>query len=112
MLPDMRGAGVLVRRDVAASQRSAEGGFAEPPPSLLQPKRRFVGTVAVDATRPAPHVARIARFILAELARAADTRITVTLDIATQRAEGFSDDAVSAVTTNARTLKFTQSGFD
>ena len=112
MLPDMRGAGVLVRRDVAAGQRSAEGGFAEPPPSLLQPKRRFVGTVAVDATRPAPHVARIARFILAELARAADTRITVTLDIATLRAEGFSDDAISAVTANARTLKFTQSGFD
>ncbi len=125
LFPDVRGTGVLVRRDVAEQQAAADAvsdfpesgapqrpGFDEPQPPPLQPKQRFFGTVSVDPTRLEPLAAEIAQAILAELARAGDVTLTVKLGIAAERANGFPDEVVSSVTATACTLNFEQSGFE
>jgi hypothetical protein len=129
---DLRGSGLLVRRDVAEQQMivtvspkgnppSSEPGPGDEP-SVLDPegptseppqrKHRFFGVVTVDAARPGPQVGQIAQVILAELARARDAKVTVKLDIEADSAAGFPDDVVSVVSANAQALKFEQNGFE
>ncbi|HEX5325870.1 MAG TPA: DUF499 domain-containing protein [Acetobacteraceae bacterium] len=118
LFPETRGAGVLVRREVAVRQAAASEtggppGLGEPPPELLQPRRRFFGVVAVEnTTRPGPQVARITRTILAELAGGGGTRVSMKLGIEAERERGFSGQVVSAVTEQAKVLDFEQSGFE
>jgi len=125
LFPDVRGSGVLVRREVAERQAAADAastlpemgapgqpGFSEPPPPTLQPKQRFFGTVTVDPTQFEPLAAEIAQSILTELAQAGDATLTVKLDIVGERAAGFATKVVTSVTNKARTLNFEQSGFE
>ena len=125
LFPDVRGPGVLVRREVAERQAAADAastlpetgapgrsGFGEPPPPTLEPKQRFFGTVTVDPTRFEPLAAEIAQSILTELARTGDATLLVKLDIVAERADGFADKVVTSVTNKARTLNFEQSGFE
>lgn len=125
LFPDVRGPGVLVRRELAEQQASADAastfpgtgspgrpGFGEPPPPTLQPKQRFFGTVTVDPTRLAPLATEIAQSILAELVRAGDATLTVKLDSVAERADGFAAKVITSVTDKARTLNFEQSGFE
>jgi hypothetical protein len=130
---DLRGDGLLVRRDVAQQQMDIQappGGGQEPggpqpgdapivpgpdeTPAPKPPPRKhhFFGVVTVDSARPGPQVSQIAQAILAELARAGDAKVTLKLDIEAESAAGFSDDVVSVVTANAQTLKFEQNGFE
>ncbi len=125
LFPDVRGPGVLVRRDVAERQAAAEAaspfpetgtpgqpGFGEPPPPPLQPKQRFFGTVTVNPTRLGPIAAEIADSILTELARAGDATLIVKLDVLAEHANGFPEKVIASVTDKARTLNFEQSGFE
>jgi uncharacterized protein len=125
LFPDVRGPGVLVRREVAERQAaddaastfpesgaSGRSGFGEPPPPPLQPKQRFFATVTVDPTRLGPLAAEIAQSILTELAHAGDAAVTVQLGIVAERADGFTAKVMSSVTEKARTLNFEQSGFE
>ena len=115
LFPDVRGNGVLVRATVGRRQvepGSAPQGLAEAQATLTAPKRRFSGTVSVDPGRPGPHVARIARTILAELTGAGETTVIVRLEIAAEREAGFADSVVSVVTSHTEKLRFDRGGFD
>jgi hypothetical protein len=120
LFPDVRGAGVLVRRDVAERQSAFpqsdaphRSGLAEPePPPLSPPVRRFIGSVTLDPVLLAPLAAEIAHTILAELARLGDATLTVTLGIVAERAEGFPREVMSLVTDRANSLDFEQSQFE
>ena len=123
LFPDLRGDGVLVRLEIAQRQaatdasqrmiRPGSGGFAEELPApLVPPKRRFSGTVPVDAGRPGPQVARIARAITDELAAATDATVTMQLEITAHRQTGFAETTVSALTARTEALRFTRSEFE
>jgi hypothetical protein len=104
---------VLIRREVAeaqlakqAAQTAPLGGnntgetvTRQPPiPGQLaaggtvaaRPRpRRFYAKIALDPNRPTPQVSNIAQSILSELDRVRGTRVTLTLDIDAETAEGF-----------------------
>jgi predicted AAA+ superfamily ATPase len=129
---DLRGDGLLVRRDVAEKQlraeeqrpveptgdgsRSGDGGTGEREPTSgpgpQQPgPRRFFGVITLDATRPGPQISQIAQAIVAELSRVGGTRVTLRLDIDAEAPGDFPSDVIDVVNANAKTLKFEQSGF-
>jgi len=125
LFPDVRGAGALVRREVAEQQAAADAasafpesdapgrpGLGEPPPPILQPKQRFFGTVTVDPTRLEPLAAEIGQALLVVLAQTGNATLIVKLDIVAECVNGFSDEVVSFVTAKAHTLNFEQSGFE
>jgi hypothetical protein len=122
---------VLVRRDVAeaqlakyAPQRDGTGGatgtvIVDPP--LSPPRspgadrtrpRRFYAKITLDPNRPTPQVSNIAQSILSELDRVRGTRMTLTLDIDAQTADGFPEDIESVVRDNAASLRITDFGFE
>lgn len=123
LFPDIRGDGVLVRLEIAQRQtvadasermmRPGSAGFAEELPApLVPPKRRFSGVVRVDAGRPGPQVARIARAITDELSAVADATVTMQLEITAHRQTGFAESTVSAITARSEALRFTRSEFE
>jgi predicted AAA+ superfamily ATPase len=130
LFPDVRGPGVLVRRQVAEQQAAAKAdsvfpessaparpGFGESPapplrPPTLRPKQRFFGTVTVDPTRLGPLAAEIAQSILTELARAGDATLTVKVGIVAEHTNGFPPKVIASVADKARDLNFEQSGFE
>jgi hypothetical protein len=116
---------VLVRREVAAAQLSKH----VPPPEQLDPgnkdkivnppppppparPRRFYAKVTLDPNRPTPQVSNIAQSVLSELDRARGTTITLTLDIAAETPDGFSEDVETIVRDNAASLRITDFGFE
>jgi hypothetical protein len=105
---DLNSDAVLVRRDVAEAHLTkeapekvkVEGGPAvqPPPPQPGHPRpRRFYAKVSLDPNRPTPQVSNIAQSILSELERARGTRLTLTLDIDAETADGFPEDVESVV---------------
>ena len=76
-------------------------------------KRRFHGSFSLDPSRPAPGFSQAVQEVLTHLSGLTDTDVTVTVDItAVHRGDGFPDGVVRTVTENARTLKFTDAGFE
>ena len=59
-----------------------------------------------------PQVSNIAQSILSELDRARGTRLTLTLDIDAETADGFPEDVESIVRDNAESLLITDFGFE
>jgi uncharacterized protein len=126
---NLRGDGLLVRRDIADPLLRAEekpavaalgGGTTgegassatEAKPAEKQPgPRRFFGVITLDATRPGPQISQIAQAIIAELSRVGGTKVTLKLDIDAEAPADFPSDVVDVVNANAKTLKFEQSGF-
>ena len=127
---NLRGDGLLVRRDIAdlllraeekpfvapVGDGSTTGGGAsggtEPKPAEKQSgPRRFFGVITLDATRPGPQISQIAQAIIAELSRVGGTKGTLKLDIDAEAPADFPSDVVDVVNANAKTLKFEQSGF-
>jgi hypothetical protein len=120
---------VLLRREVAEAQlakyaeepgsrRDGDGGTVivgpsppQPPPPERRP-RRFYAKVTLDPNRPTPQVSNIAQSILSELDRVRGTRMTLTLDIDAETADGFPGDVVSVVRDNAASLRITDFGFE
>ncbi|MGH7153091.1 MAG: DUF499 domain-containing protein, partial [Acetobacteraceae bacterium] len=121
LFPDLRGHGVLVRRDIASAQAvqdAADGqhdappGFADAQQGLSPPKRRFRGAAVLDPARPGTTVSRVTRTVVAELARAPDTTMTFSLAIDAHCEAGFPDDVVSVVAEAASDLLSPSSGFE
>ena len=74
--------------------------------------RRLLGTVRPDATRVGRDASRIADEVIAHLAGLLGTEVTVTLEIEASIPNGASEQVVRTVTENARTLRFTNQGFE
>jgi len=127
---NLRGDGLLVRRDIADPLlRTEEKPVVAPvgegsttgdgtssatgaTPAEKKPgPRRFFGVITLDATRPGPQISQIAQAIIAELSRVGGTKVTLKLDIDAEAPADFPSDVVDVVNANAKTLKFEQSGF-
>jgi predicted AAA+ superfamily ATPase len=116
---------VLVRREVAEVQLAKEAPgqpeplvgddtTVQPPPephAAARP-RRFYAKISLDPNRPTPQVSNIAQSILSELDRVRGTRMTLTLDIDAETADGFPEDVESVVRDNAASLRITDFGFE
>jgi len=83
-----------------------------PPPDARRQPRRFYAKVALDPNRPTPQVSNIAQSILSELDRVRGTKVTLTLDIDAETAEGFPEDVESVVRDNAASLRIKDFGFE
>lgn len=117
---------VLARRSAAQVQlakqtpRSPEppggggGTNVQPPlePGAARRPRRFYAKIALDPNRPTPQVSNIAQSILSELDRAHSTKVTLTLDIDAESADGFPEDVQSVVHDNAVSLRIKDFGFE
>jgi hypothetical protein len=115
---------VLVRREIADAQLDKQAPQTAPrdtgkkeivaPPHVpvAARPRRFYAKVTLDPNRPTPQVSNIAQSILSELDRARGTTITLTLDIAAETPDGFSEDVETHVRDNAASLRITDFGFE
>jgi predicted AAA+ superfamily ATPase len=122
---DLNSEMVLVRREVAEAQLAKEtrrlpetpeptGDDGDRTKKKEQPPRprRFYAKVTLDPNRPTAQVSNIAQSILSELDRVRGTRLTLTLDIDAQTADGFPEDVESVVRDNAASLRITDFGFE
>jgi hypothetical protein len=131
---DLNSDAVLIRREVADVQRAKQAAQTAPlgtgnigetvtgQPSVSGPlpagalcaarPRRFYAKVSLDPNRPTPQVSSIAQSILSELDRARGTTISLTLDIAAETVDGFSEDVETIVRDNAASLRITDFGFE
>jgi len=132
--------GLLVRPDIAykqyeadtaAAQAAAAGTTGTPTatptgtgsaPMIAKPEkpapaespklRRFHGSVTLDPTRVGRDAGRIADEVIAHLVGLVGSEVTVTLEIAALIQNGAPENVVRTVTENARTLKFSDQGFE
>jgi len=124
---DLNSEMLLVRREVAEAQLSKEtprqpeppggpggdGPRVSPPVTPVVPRpRRFYAKITLDPNRPTPQVSNIAQSILSELDRVRGTKISLTLDIDAETADGFPKDVESVVRDNAASLRITDFGFE
>lgn len=80
-------------------------------PSSQQKKKRFFGTVSLNASSPSTQMGVILDEVISHLtASGADVRLT--LDMDASLAEGFPERVRKIVEQNARDLKFDQAGFE
>ena len=87
-------------------------GGEKPAPIEVPKLRRFHGSVTLDPTRVGRDASRIADEVIAHLVGLVGSDVKVTLEIAAEIPNGAPDNAVRTVTENARTLKFTDQGFE
>ena len=117
--------GLVVRPEVALSQREAERDIRKPadetgekppppPPPPIEPARpkRFHGSVNLDSARVGRDASQIADEVIAHLAGLVGSIVTVTLEIEAKVEAGMPENVVRTVTENSRTLKFTTHGFE
>jgi hypothetical protein len=76
--------------------------------------RRFYGSIQLDPSRPTPQFSQVAEEVISRLAGLADVDVKVRVDIeaTTSNGDRFSDATVRTVTENAKTLKFSNAGFE
>ena len=89
-------------------------GGVNPPVGIAKPapkKRRYHGSVTIDPARPIPQASKVAEEVIA-LLQGSGARVTVTIEIAADFADGAPDQIVRAVLENGRALKFDDSGFE
>jgi len=106
-------AGEVYEQSGTASAVIAEGttaGTAPAPEVALM--RRYYGSVSVDPQRVNREVGTIVEEILERLTSLTGTDVTVTLEIAATRQEGFDEGTVRTIRENSRTLKFGDSAFE
>lgn len=124
--------GLLVKPDAArrqidleAAPRVGEAGpetpyGQAPTPAIVHPPeplrstapKRYHGTVVLDSTRVGRDAGRIADEVITHLVGLVGSSVRVTLEIEAEIPEGAPDNVVRTVTENARTLKFSNSGFE
>ncbi|MET4482969.1 hypothetical protein [Bradyrhizobium sp. F1.13.3] len=131
---DLNSDALLVRREAADQQLAKQapqtallaginaGVSGAGQPSISEPRdaettraarpRRFYAKIVLDPNRPTPQVSNIAQSILSELDRVRGTRITLTLDIDAEAADGFPEDVENVVRDNAASLRITDFGFE
>lgn len=86
------------------------GEGKEPEPRRVL--KRFHGSVSLDPARAGRDAGRIADEVIAHLISLAGSDVKVTLEISAEFPSGAPDNVVRTVTENARTLKFTDHGFE
>lgn len=132
--------GLLVRPEIAfkqyqedtaaaesAASRTISGSGGNPPtpgPGPANPKtekavrvepprlKRFHGSVTLDPTRVGRDAGKIADEVISHLVGLVGSDVTITLEIAANIPNGAPDTVVRTVTENARTLKFSEQGFE
>ncbi len=132
--------GLLVRPEVAASQREKDAVVVKPPadPPLTPPEggggdqpgwpppggggtvvpprpalpRRYHGTVTLDSTRAGRDAGKIADEVIAHLVGLTGSNVKVTLEIEAEVPDGVSEEVVRIVTENSRALGFISHGFE
>ncbi len=124
--------GLLVKADVAWKQTEAEQSEPKPgpvkgddedggpdgenpdgsTPSIQRKPRRYYGTVVLDSHRVGRDASRIAEEVMVHLVGQVGAEVKVTLEIEASLPEGASEQVVRTVTENARSLKFTDQGFE
>ena len=89
-------------------------GEDTPPPSADTPPllRRFYGTVSLGVENPEIQIARITKEILHELQGPEGANIELKLEIHATAPNGYSEDIVDVVRSNARALKLDEIGFE
>ena len=80
-------------------------------PAKASPKR-FHGTATVDAARVGRDAGKIAEEVISHLVAQVGATVTVTIEIEGLMPNGAPDNVVRTATENARTLKFTNQGFE
>lgn len=124
---------LLVRPDLAASQREAEVAATPGSPTVrteedarkhFEPdpdhpgvyrrkvKTRFYGVKTLSTEKIALDFKNIAEEVIAHLRTESSTNLTVRIEIEATDTTGFEENKVRTVSENARTLKFDQSGFE
>jgi hypothetical protein len=132
--------GLLVRPDIAYKQYEVDTATAQaaaagtaggasatstgtgPAPAVTKPEhpapveapklKRFHGSVTLDPTRVGRDAGRIADEIIAHLVGLVGSDVTITLEIAAEIPSGAPESVVRTVTENARTLRFSDQGFE
>lgn len=106
------GAGAQTGASTNPSARtSMSGAVAAPAPAQVLLKR-FHGTVTLDPARVGRDAGRIADEVIAHLEGLVGAKVTVTLEVEAEMPAGAPENVVRTVTENARTLKFTNQGFE
>lgn len=76
------------------------------------PPTRFHGTADLDPARVGKDAGRIAEEVVSHLVGLVEAKVKVTLEIEAEIPNGAPDNVVRTITENARTLKFTNQGFE
>ena len=87
-------------------------GAVAPPPVEPPKRRRFFGSVKLDALRLARDADRIAREVVQHLSSTAGAEVEVTLEIQARIPDCASPELVRTVTENCQTLRFDPHGFE
>ncbi|MSQ60241.1 MAG: hypothetical protein EXR36_11520 [Betaproteobacteria bacterium] len=74
--------------------------------------KRYHGTVVLDSERTGRDAGRIADEVISHLVGLVGSKVRVTLEIEADIPGGVPDSVVRTVTENARTLKFSNQGFE
>ncbi len=131
-LSDPHMPGLVVKPNLAAQQLDAErlttpgssppqpegteqlspATTGEPQPAGSSNPTRFYGTVSLDATRVVRDAGKIAEEVISHLAGLVGSSVKVVIEIEAEIPDGAPDHVVRTVTENARTLKFTNQGFE
>lgn len=96
--------------NVAPSSTPASAGALTAPPGPAKP-RRFHGSVVLRSERLSLEFGRVVQEVVQHLADSTAT-IEVTVEIAADMPDGFDEAVIRTVTENARTLRFTDQGFE
>jgi len=104
--------GLHARAVVGILETAAPPRPDSPPPPAAPRLKRYHGTVILDSDRVGRDAGRIAEEIISHLVLQTGARVTVTLEIEAELPSGAGDSLVRTVTENARTLRFTNQGFE
>ncbi len=103
----------LHTRSIVSIHNSARPLIPEKPLVNETPRpKRFHGTVVLNTERVGRDAGRIAEEIISHLAIQTGAKITVTLEIDAELPSGAGDSLMRTVTENARTLHFSNQGFE
>lgn len=86
--------------------------IAEIPRLSNSEKKRFYGSVELNAIRIIPDTSQIANEVLQHLTSLIGANVKVTLEINVEVPEALPDHIIRTVTENCRTLKFKSHGFE
>lgn len=89
-----------------------DDGTATPPPVGAAKPTRFHAAVNLDPERLNRDFGKVSAEVIAHLTSLLGTDVTISVEIAANNADGFPDSTVRNVTENAKTLKFSDYGFE